>query len=201
MKKIYLCVCVCLFSGLSIAGGKYTSNDGYLLIPDISVNDKPAYDSVTLKLDFNTNTFSVINAKPKSTTLFDKPQEPQVTEEGFTIGSLGCEKTGASKISCYLLIVNNNADVKARLWMDSSYKSLLFDNLNNTYTAKSGMISGFEGSGYTNATLFQGIPVKVRLDYEGININATSISSLKPAIENTGTGGGVYYPTFKDIKF
>ncbi|MEQ1635971.1 MAG: hypothetical protein ABL903_04715 [Methylococcales bacterium] len=204
MKKIYVLVFLSLFSGLSLAGGKFTSKDGYLVLPDISVDDKSFYDTVTLQLNFSNGTFSYISSNPKPTTLFDKPVEPQVTDEGFTVGSLGCKKTASTKVSCYLQIVNNNADATVRLWLDSSYKSQLFDNLNNTYLAKSGMISAEETtSGYVSSILFQGIPAKIRIDFEDINATASSVSALKPAIGYTAKGKSevIFYPTFKDIKF
>lgn len=209
MQKIGMALALCLLSGASVAGGKFTTKDGYLVMPDISVDDKTFYDTVTLKLDFSNGTFSYISSKVKPTTLFDKPIEPQFNEEGFTVGSLGCEKTASTKVSCYLLMVNNNEDTQVTLTRSASqtsydHQSLLFDNLNNTYVAKSIMLSGSESNNsYLEKTLFQGIPVKVRLDFEGISTSANSIATVKPTFTYRSKSNSIvaFSPTFKNIKF
>ncbi|NOT83781.1 MAG: hypothetical protein HOP02_03160 [Methylococcaceae bacterium] len=208
MKKIALFVCIAsLFSGVSLASGKYTSNDGNFVVSDVNADDKTFYDSVTLQLNFGNGTFLVVNAKEKSPTLFDRPLEPQVTVEGFTIGFLGCEKSGMDQITCYLQVVNNEADREVAAIArypdpsadNAAVGSILFDNLNNTYIAQSVTFTNITDDIFVKARLYQDIPVKLSMVFTGININASSILLFRSTF-NTSFGKH-FVGTFKNIKF
>jgi hypothetical protein len=74
VKKIALICIVCLFSGISFASGKYTSQNGYFVVPDVNVDDKDFYDMVTVQFNFTKGTFKIVNAKP---------QGPQSVKDAF----------------------------------------------------------------------------------------------------------------------
>jgi hypothetical protein len=201
MKKIALFCIAGLFSGVSMANGKFTSSNGYFVVPKVNVDDQTFYDSVTLQLNFTNGTFSVVNAKPKPPTIFETPLEPQFNAEGYTIGLLGCESSGSSQITCHLQVVNNEADRELRVFANNgSQVSLLFDNLNNSVTAASLTFANKTSTNFVETTLFQGQPVKISMVFTGININASSISTLKLYCYDPNSRR-FFYGTFKDIDF
>jgi hypothetical protein len=205
MKKIAMIVCIAsLFSGFSFASGKYTSNNGYFVVSDVNVDNQTFYDSVTLQLNFGDGTFSVVDAKKKSSTLFERPLEPQFNAEGFTIGFLGCEKSETNQITCYLQVVNNESDrelaVIANEEPNSATGSILFDNLNNTYIAQSVTFTNISDDHFVKAILYQGVPVKLSMVFKGIDINASSILIFKPWFETIPLGKD-FFGSFKDIRF
>jgi hypothetical protein len=187
MKKIVLFCIACLCSGISMATSNFNSQTGILVIPDVNVDGFTVYDSVTLQLNFTTGTFSVVNAKPKPSTIFDTPQEPQYTAEGYTIGSLGCATSGVNEITCYLQAVNNQANRKLRVW-NRAYTSsstpdgsLLFDDHNNIYEAVLVTVGSQTTDGaYIDTILIQGVPVRISMVFKNISLSAQSISAFKP---------------------
>lgn len=175
----------------------------------MNVDDKTYYDSVTLQLNFNNGTFSIVNAKPKSSTLFAKPLEPQFNAaEGFTIGFLGCEKSGENEITCHMLVVNHDANFSqmaaiATLFDNGIPKeagSMLQDNLYNTYIAKSVTFNNKTDSFSVTGTLVKDIAVKLSMVFTGIDKNARSILVFKPWFATIPFGKNIFV-TFKDIKF
>jgi len=57
----------------SLAVGIYNADTGYLVIPEVDVNGDTFYDNVTLKLNFTTGTFEVVNADLKPDTISTIP--------------------------------------------------------------------------------------------------------------------------------
>ncbi len=77
MKNILIFFIVCLFSSLSLAAGKYTSENagnGSFVVSDVNVNDQDFYESVTLQFNFAKGTFKVVDAKP---------QDPQTVKNAY----------------------------------------------------------------------------------------------------------------------
>jgi len=205
MRKIVLFCIASLCSGISMATSNFNSQTGILVIPDVNVDGQTVYDSVTLQLNLGNGTFSVLNANPKPSTIFDTPQEPQFNTEGYTIGLFGCKTSGTNQITCYMQVVNNEADRELWVFADPAFglspDSLLFDNLNNTYKAASITYTDVTSSQFVRVPLlFQGIPIKISMVFEGININASSISTFKPAFRDIKSGRE-FYGTFEDIDF
>ncbi|MDD5323056.1 MAG: hypothetical protein PHD43_21080 [Methylococcales bacterium] len=203
MKKIALFCIAILCSGATMATSNFSSQNGTLVIPDVNVDGLTVYDSVTLQLNFANGTFSVLNAQPKPSTIFNTPQEPQYTAEGYTIGSLGCATSGVNEITCYLQVVNNQADRKLRVFnhTQSSGDSLIFDDLNNTYKAALVTVGNQTTDGiWVETTLIQGIPVKISIVFKNISPSAHSISAFKPLFYDL-TSRREFEATFKDIDF
>lgn len=202
MRKIASFCVACLFSGASLATSNFSSSDGILLIPDVNVNGSTFYDTVTLKLNLSNGTFSVLNAQPKSKTVFDTPID-SYTAEGYTVDLLGCASTGTDEITCYSRVVNNKA--KRTLCVHGSSDctgsaSILFDDLNNAYKAASVTFSTESRDSYVSAVIAQGVPANVTQVFKGINIKAKSISSFQPAFY-TGDTRVHFEANFRNIKF
>ncbi|MCX7089285.1 MAG: hypothetical protein NTV00_14690 [Methylococcales bacterium] len=206
MRKIASFCVACLFSGASLATSNFSSSDGILLIPDVNVNGSTFYDTVTLKLNLSNGTFSVLNAQPKSKTVFDTPIG-SYTAEGYTVDLLGCASTGTNEITCYSRVVNNKA--KRTLYANggsftgggNTLASILFDDLNNAYKAASVTFSTESSSNYVSAAIAQGVPANVTLVFKGINIKAKAISSFQPAFLTTGDANVHFEANFRNIKF
>ncbi len=204
MKKIALFCIAILCSGATMATSNFSSQNGTLVIPDVNVDGLTVYDSVTLQLNFANGTFSVLNAQPKPSTIFDTPQEPQYTAEGYTIGSLGCATSGVNEITCYLQVVNNQADRKLRVWnrgFSPTSGFFLFDDLNNTYKAALVTVGNQTTDGaYIETTLIQGIPVRISIVFKNISPSAHSISAFKPLFYDL-TSRREFEGNFKEIEF
>lgn len=68
MKKVALICIAFLFSSISLASSKYTSQNGYFVVSDVNVDDKDFYDMVTMKLDFIKGTFKIVSATKNDST-------------------------------------------------------------------------------------------------------------------------------------
>jgi hypothetical protein len=191
----------CLCSGVSLATSNFNGSNGILLIPDVNVNGNIFYDSVTLQLDLSKGTFSVVNAQPKNTKISDKPLDTY-TAEGYSVGFLGCASSGTNEITCYLRVVNNQADRKLTVYGDwiSDYRSRLFDNLNNTYNAASITVANGTDNNYVETTLIQGVPTNVSMVFKNIDIHAKSIAAFKPSFMDK-TSNRQFQGNFINIKF
>ncbi|NOT84957.1 MAG: hypothetical protein HOP02_09355 [Methylococcaceae bacterium] len=199
MKKIALFGIAALCSGASLATSNYTSSSGIVVIPDVNVNGTALYDSVTLRLDSN-GTYSVLNVQPKNKTISDTPLDT-LTTEGFTVSFLGCGTTGTNEITCYLRVVNNELDrpVYIHGYYNSTFQSILYDDLNNSYAASSVTFTNKTDSSQVGATLIQGVPANASILFKNINIRAKSISAFKPSFDYSNNKQ--FVGNFKNIKF
>ena len=87
----------------------YNSGTGILVIPDVSVDGKNFYNSVTLQLDFSTGTFKLLSYTPKNTAISDTPLQTY-SSNGFTVDFMGCAQSGYNEITCYTNVTNNGND-------------------------------------------------------------------------------------------
>jgi hypothetical protein len=193
----------CLCSGVSLATSNFNGSNGILLIPDVNVNGTTFYDSVTLQLDLNKGTFTVLNAKPKGISLSATPID-SFTAEGYTVGLLGCESSGTNEITCHMRVVNNEAERGLTVYSDQSGYgiSLLFDDLNNAYKPASITFINEPSASYVFATLSQGVPANIKMVFKGIDIRAKSISAFTPKFSaGWNTNGAQFGVVFRNIKF
>ncbi|MCX7088665.1 MAG: hypothetical protein NTV00_11500, partial [Methylococcales bacterium] len=110
-----------------------------------------------------------------------------------------------NEITCYSRVVNNKA--KRTLHANGGSRangnalvSILFDDLNNAYTAASVTFSTESSSNYVSAAIAQGVPANVTQVFKGINIKAKAISSFQPGFYTPDTGVN-FEANFRNIKF
>ncbi|MEQ1637214.1 MAG: hypothetical protein ABL903_11015 [Methylococcales bacterium] len=198
-KLAWLCF-ASLLSSTAFATSNFTGSSGILVIPDVNVNGTAVYDSVTLQLDLAKGTFSVVNAKLKDSKVSSTPLDTLSTE-GFDIGFLGCATSGTNEITCYLNVVNNELDRPLRLFGNYSiYSSMLYDDLNNAYTADSVKFANASGGSDVSPTLIQGVPTKASILFKNINIRAKSISAFKPYFRKQSPSKD-FVGNFRNINF
>ncbi len=153
-------------------------------MPDVSVDGKTNYDSVTIQFDFNKGTFNILSAIAHNTAISKTPLQT-FKSSGFVYDFLGCQRTGTNEITCYTNITNtgNDAALSTGFYGDNSY---LYDDLSNQYKLSSLTILNQTVTlspccfGYLNLTYIQGIPVLAAYTFTGFNIHATSITIFQP---------------------
>lgn len=74
MKKITLLLTGCLISGISLASGKFTSSNGLFVVPNVNVDNRIFFDSVTLQLNLNNGSFKIVNTQLKPS---ESPENPE----------------------------------------------------------------------------------------------------------------------------
>ncbi len=197
MKKIVLILILAVTSFSSFATSNYTSATGNVVIPDVSVDGKTYYDSVTLKLNFANGTFSVLSATPKNAAISTTPLQT-FSSNNAKVDFMGCTQDGTNQITCYVNFTNNGND--SIFWFYGNYggTSTLYDNLGNSYTAQ---VSAFsKTSSSISSNVLQGVPVQVSFTFTGINIHATSITAFEPEFYSQATGND-FTAIFKNITF
>ena len=190
-----------------VAGANFNSGTGILVIPDVSVDGRSFYDSVTLKLDLASGTFSLISATPKNSKLSDTPL--QVFENGgVSIGFHGCYRSGTNQVTCQASVTNSNNDAEMAfaaasyvgpLTGYSSVATTLYDSLGNPYT---GSVSAFNKTDASSilGMVLQGVPVRVTYVFTNVDSRATSIAAFSPGFAYAPTRKG-FVATFKNISF
>lgn len=198
MKKIILMVSLLITSSSCFAIASFSSSSGDLVIRDVVVDENTVYDSVTLQLDLNSSTFSILDATLKDTSFPDSALDT-FSENGLKIDFFGCNLSGKNQITCLTKIVasNQNLEIKA-FGKDDSRISQLFDNLSNEYGASTVTALDMTDSLLLDFTLIKGIPVEVKFIYNNINPSATSISLFEPLFQNEFT---FIEGTFTNIDF
>jgi len=197
MKFFASLVLFCSVITASFANGVYTSHDSNVVITDVSVDGVLVYDSVTLNLDFVTGQFVVMDAKEKVSTVSEAPLQTFESENGYSVGFLGCEKTGETlgtdkiDVVCSIQIINHQDDRLISFGGISNNPARIENNLlatNYTSTISSGEKSS---STYPFLELFlaKEVPVNVSFNF-WVNSNASSISSFE--VETMG-------PNFEDL--
>lgn len=191
----------------AVAGSNFNSGTGVLVIPDVTVDGQSFYDSVTLKLDMSTQTFSVLSATPKNPKLSDTPL--QVFENGgVLIGFHGCYRSGTNQVTCQASVTNSNNDADMAfaaasyvgpLTGYSSVATTLYDSLGNPYTGSVSAFNKTDASSLTGMVL-QGVPVRVTYVFTNVDSRATSIAAFSPGFAYAPTRKG-FVATFKNISF
>ena len=189
------------------AGTNFNSTTGVLVIPDVTVDGQSFYDSVTLKLDMSTRSFSVISATPKNPQISDTPL--QVFEsDGVAVGFNGCYRSGTNQVTCQATVTNLNNDAEmafaAAFYSGSfssysSIKTTLYDNFGAPYTGSVSALNKTDASSVSGMVL-QGVPVRVTYVFTNVDSRATSIAAFTPAFAYAPTRKGLV-ATFKNISF
>jgi hypothetical protein len=190
-----------------LAGTNFNSGTGMLVIPDVSVDGRSFYDSVTLKLDLATGTFSLISATPKNTKISDAPVQ-SFEVSGVGVGFNGCYRSGTNQVTCYATVTNTNNDAEMAFagssygGAHSSYITItttMIDNLGTPYTG-SVSVFGKTESNWIAGPILQGVPVRVAYVFTNVDSRATSIAAFSPAFAYSATRKG-FVATFKNISF
>ena len=97
----------------SLALSTYSSDTGYLDIPEVKVDGNTFYDNVGLKLNFTTGTFELISgdARPEPSTtpttgsnfgaISTIPIESKGNED-IKLDFMGCERSGDNTVICHV---------------------------------------------------------------------------------------------------
>lgn len=205
MRKLLLILNLLIFNIPCFASANFTSSEGNLVIPDVSVNGDKNYSNVTLHLDFDKGTFKVLDAQPKTTTISDTPLQSQTLTfnffENYKFDFFGCERSGQNQISCYV-DVTMSSDYP-RLF--SATYSLLFDNQGREYLATVITISDTPITFDQRLPSKKDTPIRIKYIFDNFNIHAASISVFKPTFYDLETYGGDvaknYFIEFRNISF
>jgi hypothetical protein len=194
-------------AGSAMAGTNFNSGTGILVIPDVSVDGRSFYDSVTLKLDLANGTFSLVSATPKNTRIPDAPLQ-SFEVSGVGVGFNGCYRSGANQVTCYATVTNTNNDAEmafagsSYVGAHSGYSTItttMIDNLGTPYTG-SVSVFGKTESNYISGPILQGVPVRAAYVFTNVDSRATSIAAFSPAFAYSATRKG-FVATFKNISF
>jgi hypothetical protein len=196
MKKSAICL-VGIFLVLctpmsSYAISNFSIGSGVLVIPRVYVDGDLYYDNVSLKLDFNTGAFELLNA---TATVPPEPDEIIETQdvEDFSLSFQGCFRTGRDEVRCYMKITNNDfdRDLFVNLSSNETYpgyapNSKLYDDLNHEYIASKITIANKENNigdwppSDSVVRMIRGIPAFAVFKFNGISPSASSLSLFKP---------------------
>lgn len=153
------------------------------------------YDSVTLKLDLATGTFTILDA-----TLADNSFSPTaidtLAQDGIKVDFMGCKLSGKNQITCLTKIVSITKDQLITAYGNSL--SSLFDNQSKQYSTST--VTALDKSDGISLSFnaIQGIPIEIKFIFNNIDPAATSISSFQPWISNRVSD---IRPDFRDIEF
>lgn len=194
MKKLLLILYLMIISSTCLATANFTSSNGVLVVPDVSVDGTTDYDSVTLKLNLSNGTFTILDATLKDTS-FPEIAIETLSSDGFRLDFFGCARSGFNQITCMTKAVSTSKDANVRVTARSNDPdNKLFDNLSREYSLSSATAldntaiqDEFFGNDSLNLTLIQGIPVEVKFIYEDIDVSASSISAFQPVVVFDGT--------------
>jgi hypothetical protein len=185
----------------SVAGPNFNSGTGVLVMPDVSVDGTSFYDSVTLKLDFNTGKFILVAYTPKNTKISDTPLQT-FSANSFTVDFLGCARTGTNQIACHTNVTNTKNDTYLTFYGGSGIcgtHSTLYDNLGNPYSPSVAVFNQTSNN-YIGGNMLQGVPVRAVFSFSNIDTHATSIAAFEPLFAN-GCGASLFQAIFKNITF
>jgi len=100
----------------------------------------------------------------------------KVEVENFTFELTKCEMSSGGRVTCDLLIINN--DKKDRELQLTTQHSIIFDNFGNEYHAKEAQLANKEGS-YPQVLLVSGVPTRAILTFDNVSKEAKSIVLLE----------------------
>lgn len=199
MKKSWLALSLLTASFSSFAGANLISSTGEFVIPDVTLDGKHFFDSVTLKLNFATGKFEVISYQEKNKAISNTPLQTY-TFNSIKTDFLGCTKTGVTQVSCYINLTNSDNDVQISIYGNNDY-TLVYDNFGEPYKGYInlfGQSSAAASSNYIETTLLKGVPVRVEYVFNNLNNRATSIAAFKPAFLYSKA---YYMADFRNISF
>ncbi|TXI16257.1 MAG: hypothetical protein E6Q62_11865 [Nitrosomonas sp.] len=197
MKKIVTALTL-LLTPLLLGTANFTSNNGILVIPDVSIDGTSHYESVTLQLNLANGTFSVLDATPKDTSFSDTALGTMSAGE-IKVDFYGCAHSGHNQVTCLTKVVSPNKDASISAYAGSESK--LYDDLSKEYEASSVTTLDKSSGGFLNAVdvvIIQGIPVEVKFIYDNIDPSATLISAFQPRFFHDGSNA---IGNFRNIDF
>jgi hypothetical protein len=178
MQK-FLLVILASLSFSSFAVNNYDSGTGVVVMPDVSVDGKVFYDSVTVQFDFSNGTFKLLSAVPKNTAISTTPLQ-STTFDSFIVDFLGCSRTGTNEITCYTNITNTGKDTSLSVGNVTDHGgSYLYDDLSKQYGLTSVTVQN-QTAGANTITYIQGIPVLAAFKFNDFDIHATAIIRFQP---------------------
>ncbi|MBL8499154.1 MAG: hypothetical protein JNL77_01005 [Nitrosomonas sp.] len=176
MKKILLAVALLVVSPPLLATSNFTSSNGILVIPDVSVDGTTNYESVTLQLNLATGAFSILDATPKDTS-FSPTALGTMSGGGVKADFHGCARSGHNQLTCLMKVVSLNNDADISVW---PVLSGLYDNLSKKYSASSTTALDKESGFSLQFVAIQGIPINVKFIYNDIDPSASLVSTFQP---------------------
>jgi len=117
------------------------------------------------------------------------PQAPEspavsgqtVVSNGFRFSLVGCTLANRS-IECQVTAVSEKEDKVILLYSNDDYhqrKSSVFDNVGNQYAPRLTTLGNKEGERSIGGRLIKGIPTRIKLFFENVSSETTSISMLE----------------------
>lgn len=196
MKKLLLGLSLLVISSSCLAIVNFTSSNGTLVMRDVSVDGTTLYDSVTLKLDLASGTFTILDATLADNS-FSSTALNTLTQDGVKIDFMGCKLSGKNQITCMTKVVSLTKDQLITAYV--SPHSNLFDNQSKQYgTSTVTVLDKSDGFSGLSFNAIQGIPIEVKFIFNNIDPAATSISSFQPWISTQISN---IRPDFRDIEF
>ncbi|MCG7757412.1 MAG: hypothetical protein LZF63_12240 [Nitrosomonas sp.] len=192
MKKLLLGLSLLVMSSSCFAIVNFTSSNGALVMRDVSVDGTTLYDSVTLKLDLATGTFTILDATLADNSFSATPLDT-LTQNGIKTDFMGCKLSGKNQITCMTKVVSLTKDRLIIIGQFGSGGGTIFDNQSKEYISST--VTALDKSGgVLDFNAIQGIPIEVKFIFNDIDPAATSISSFQPMINGTELD-------FRDIHF
>jgi hypothetical protein len=125
---------------------------------DVSVDGTTLYDSVTLKLDLATGTFTILDASLADNS-FASTAIDTLTQDGMKVDFMGCKLSGKNQITCMTKVVSLTKDQSITIW---GVNSRFFDNQSKQYSISTVTALDKSGSGTLSFNAIQGIPIEVK---------------------------------------
>ncbi|MBL8500481.1 MAG: hypothetical protein JNL77_07880 [Nitrosomonas sp.] len=192
MKKLLLGLSLLVISSSCFAIVNFTSSNGTLVMRDVSVDGTTLYDSVTLKLDLATGTFTILDATLADNS-FSSTALNTLTQDGVKIDFMGCKLSGKNQITCMTKVVSLTKDQVIVIGEWGVAGGKIFDNQSKEYLAST-VTALDKSAGILSFNAIQGIPIEVKFIFNDIDPAATSISSFQPYVDGI-------VPDFRDIDF
>lgn len=180
----------CFLCNSVFASGKYTSSNGYFVVPNVNVDDQLFLDSVTLKLDLENGTFQLVEIKETQS----QNSEQHITDLGYEVDLLECNQTGTVSytsgdkkiVTCDIEVTNTQHDkllsAKKRYVTNSSHVYDNFSDITVASSIRSGDDdAGLFSDGYIDVFQPNNTPVLIQFEFY-LNINSTSITSFQPLL-------------------
>jgi len=119
---------------------------------------------------------------PQAPTPPAPASERTVVSNGFRFNLVGCTLANRS-IECQVTAVSEKEDKVILLYSNDDYyhqrKSSVFDNVGNQYAPRLTTLGNKEGESSIEGRLIKGIPTRIKLFFENVSSETTSISMLE----------------------
>ncbi len=179
MKKFFLIINLLFISNFCFASSSYTSNNGTLVISNLSVDGETNYSKATIQLDIANGTFKILDLTPKALTISQTPLNT-FEQQGLKFDFFGCSRSGLNQVSCHIDITNNQND--RNVGISPGINASLFGNHGRLYRSiVTALGETSDGVNPLFPLLIRSIPVRVVYIYNNINIHTTSFAAFLPS--------------------